>query len=119
MSSFSVSFQGKTLPIDLPLTTTTLAELGQRLQELTDVAVAGQKLIYKGKRAIAPPTCTLDQAGIKPGTKVMLLGTTSQALDAFKEEEADAERVQAILAKRKTAPPSKVSRWNNASEKRH
>lgn len=107
MSTFTVSFQGEIISIDLPLHTTTLADLREYLQEMTNVASSGQKLIYKGKVSSAPPTATLEEAGIRRGVKVMLLGTPAQALSAFKAEEADAERRQAILARR-SANPAKV-----------
>lgn len=111
MSTFAVTFQGKPLPLPfLPLQTTTLADLSLQIQELTDVPVQMQKLVYKGKKAASSPETTLEQAGIKDGLKIMLMGTPSVELGKFKKEEQDAENKAAVLARRAASAPTKVSR---------
>ena len=111
--SFSVTYQGKPLPLPaLPLETTTLAELAQQLQELTDIPPDIQKLVYKGKNPSAvavPEETTLEQAGIKEGVKIMLLGTPVAELGRFKKEEKDAEYRAEVMARRAASAPTKVS----------
>lgn len=97
------------MPIDdLPLDSTKLADLSAHLQELTDIPVELQKLVYKGKKATADPQSTLEQAGIQSGVKIMLLGTPSAELGKFKKEEADAEYRATVMARRQAAAPTKV-----------
>lgn len=116
MSGLTVSFQGVSTPLDnLALDSTTLADLNNLLWELTNVPIDAQKLLWKGKKASVDSSTTLQDAGLKPGTKIMLLGTTATQLSDFKQAESEASRRQAIMAQRAARGPSKVSSASNIS----
>ncbi|KAF8315397.1 WLM-domain-containing protein [Clavulina sp. PMI_390] len=109
MSEITVTFKGESITLqDIDLAATTLEQLSSKLSELTDVVPAMQKLVWKGKRSANTPASTLIEAGLKPGMKIMLLGSTRPEWDGFKQEESEASRKQHILAQRAASGPSKV-----------
>ncbi|XP_072172166.1 BAG family molecular chaperone regulator 1-like [Diadema setosum] len=68
----SVSHGPDKYNVELPLTTV-VRQLSQRLEELTGVPTGGQKLIHRGKH-LQDPEQTLNAAGLKQGSKLMLIG---------------------------------------------
>lgn len=109
MSTIHITFNGEPIVLDdISLTETTLTELADRLFELTNVPPPVQKLLWKGKKPRASPDSTLEEAGMKSGAKIVLIGTPITRLNEFKQAESEANRRQAIIAKRAAAGPSKV-----------
>ena len=106
----TVSFKGSSISLDdFPLHSSTIADLNNLLWELTTVPPDAQKLLWKGKKTGASSDTTLQDAGLKPGSKILLLGTTAAELSDFKQAESDASRRQAILQQRAASSSSKVT----------
>jgi len=108
--SLTVSFRGKPHVLSL-LPDATLAALHSRLEELTEVPPHLQKLLYKGKKALGETDAgeiTLVQAGLKDGTKVQMLGTTTKDLDGMKAVENENQRRERIMRERALKAPVKV-----------
>lgn len=86
----------------------TWAILQERLHELTHVPPAFQKLLYKGKKATVGHDDTVEQAGIKDGMKIVLLGSTEQEIGGIKAVEAEKKRREEIMRQRVAKGPTKV-----------
>jgi len=104
-----VSFRGKTHTLQVPEDERTVDDLHARLEELTGVAPAQQKLLVKGKRiptvqdsdgdgSVDSPT--LLDVGIKSGTKITLLGATRDELGGMQKEEDEQRRRERIMRNR-------------------
>ena len=91
-----------TLPED-----TTFGSLQERLEELTNVPIANQKLLYKGKRS-SNIDQKLSEWGLRNGTKVQLLGATAAEVGELKSAEDEYEKKQRILKERALKPQTKV-----------
>ncbi|KAH9913557.1 WLM-domain-containing protein [Epithele typhae] len=81
----------------------TLVDLHDRIEELTSVRPANQKLIYKGSKKPAsstPHDISLLQAGLADGTRVQLVGPTAGELDGFEAAENEHQRRERILRER-------------------
>eukprot|EP00090_Calanus_glacialis_P004706 TRINITY_DN13542_c0_g1_i1.p1 TRINITY_DN13542_c0_g1~~TRINITY_DN13542_c0_g1_i1.p1 ORF type:complete len:115 (+),score=41.86 TRINITY_DN13542_c0_g1_i1:45-389(+) len=52
----------------------TMQDLGEKILELTGVPISGQKLICSGKQLPKDLKVTLKEAGLKTGSKLMILG---------------------------------------------
>ena len=104
--SISLSFRGRTYTVDIPFSSP-ISGLTEQLEVLTGVPQSNQKLVWKGRKATSSDS-TLEEAGLKPGVKVMLLGTTASELDTLKFTEAEVQRRDAIMARRVASGPSKV-----------
>jgi len=52
----------------------TIQNLGEKILELTGVPISGQKLICSGRQLTKDMAVTLAEAGLKTGSKVMILG---------------------------------------------
>jgi len=52
----------------------TIQDLGEKILELTGVPISGQKLICSGRQLTKDMAVTLSEAGLKTGSKVMILG---------------------------------------------
>lgn len=113
-----VSFRGTTHELSLPLTSP-LSALQEQLESLTEVPVAHQKLLYKGKKAQSskstakadgevPGEETLESAGLKDGLKVQLLGPTPTEMSELQRAEAENARRERIMAKRAMKGATKV-----------
>lgn len=110
--TLTISFKGKTHPLSA-LPESTLAELYVRIEELTQVPPALQKLLYKGKKATGADNdqnITLKQAGFKDGMKVQMLGSTTQELESMKAVENENQRRERIMKERALKPAVKVCR---------
>jgi hypothetical protein len=108
--SLTVSFRGTPHVLSL-LPDTTLAALHSRLEELTEVPPHLQKLLYKGKKALGESDAremTLVQAGLKDGTKVQMLGSTTKDIDGMKAVENENQRRERIMRERALKAPVKV-----------
>lgn len=105
--TFSISHKGLTYPLSL-LPDTTFDALQARLEELTSVPPANQKLLYKGKPAKVNGDTTIIQAGVKPGLKVQLLGSTAQELGELKHAEDEFQRRERIMRERALKSQPKV-----------
>jgi hypothetical protein len=108
--SLTVSFRGTPHVLSL-LPDTTLAALHSRLEELTEVPPHLQKLLYKGKKTPGESNAgemTLVQAGLKDGTKVQMLGSTTKDLDGMKTVENENQRKERIMRERALKAPVKV-----------
>ena len=111
--SFTVTFRGVPHALSIP-PATTLAELHLQLGELTGVPPAFQKLLYKNKKSPGSndiEQMTVTQAGLKGGTKVQMLGSTTQELDGLRAVESEHTRVERILRERALKAPVKVSHF--------
>ena len=102
-----VSYKGATYNLSLD-PTSTLAAFATQLHDTTGVPASHQKLVYKGKRPSAPPETTLQDAGIRSGVKIMLIGPSSEELAKLQSAETEVHRREAILAQRAASGPSKV-----------
>ncbi|KAI5123182.1 hypothetical protein M0805_003949 [Coniferiporia weirii] len=97
----TVTHRGATHPLSV-LPDNTFAALQLQLEELTSVPPSFQKLLCKGKKVNSPPEATLDQAGLKDGMKMQLLGPTEAELGGMRSAESETRRRDEIL-KRRTA----------------
>jgi len=52
----------------------TMEDLANNLYQLTGVPVSGQKLICQGKQLVKDASTTVKEAGLKTGSKIMVLG---------------------------------------------
>jgi hypothetical protein len=109
-----VSFRGivHSLSVD---TTTTLADFQSRVEALTEVPPALQKLLYKGKKTHtnADKTSILD-IGMKNGTRITLVGSTEGEIEGMRATEAESQRKENIMRQRQSRGPSKVRYPNRA-----
>jgi hypothetical protein len=92
--SFSVTFKKQTFPIVFGLDQT-VGDLRQELARLTEVPAALQKLMLKGA-ALKNDSDTLRTAGIKDGTKMMLIG--SQIADVLASATIDSKVAEKSFA---------------------
>jgi len=108
-STISLVITHKTTQYPLSLSPSeTFANLQTRLHELTSVPPPLQKLLYKGKKTPATSEYTIEEAGLKDGTKIMLLGSTVQDIDGLKATEAEKKRKDDIMRQRAARGPTKV-----------
>jgi len=98
--SVVVAHRGVLYPIQLPLPAT-LADLHAQLQQLTQVPESNQKLIYKGKRALA-------DADLKDGIKLQMLGSTPEQIDAVNVADDEHAKRERIMRDRALKPQVKV-----------
>ena len=103
-----VSYRGTSYNLSLPVDTT-FAVLQTRLEELTHVPPANQKLIYKGKKASIQDDQLIAEAGFKNGTKVQMLGATSEELGQLQQVEGEHQKKERIQRERAMKPQVKVS----------
>lgn len=106
--NITVTFRGTSHPL-LVLPDTTLEALQLQLEELTSIPPSLQKLLYKGKKPRLPPHATLNEAGLKDGMKVQLLGSTESELGEMKKAEDEKRRREEILSQRARQKLPKVS----------
>ena len=89
-----------------------LAALQTRLEELTRVPPSLQKLLFKGKKAnMHSETTTLEQAGLKDGMKIQLVGSTETELINLRTIENERQRKEEILRQRNSSNLSKVPNY--------
>ncbi|KAH7106130.1 WLM-domain-containing protein [Auriculariales sp. MPI-PUGE-AT-0066] len=98
-------------------TDTPFFELQNRIEELTGVPVQYQKLIYgKGKKKSAgdDEAVTLESAGLKEGSKIMVIGAGESEVAALQKEESNAQKKSTIMAQRAARGPTKV--WSRTTD---
>ncbi|KAH9930209.1 WLM domain-containing protein [Fomitopsis serialis] len=93
----------------------TIALLQARLEELTSVPPYLQKLLFKGKKANIQETDTLSLAGFKNGTKVQMLGSTTEELGRTLSADTEHQRKERILRERALKAPVKVRSTSSPS----
>jgi len=86
----------------------TLAILGTRLESLTAIPAARQKLLYKGRKASHTPATTIKDAGLTHGLKLTMLGSMDQELSSMLKMENEQRRREQIMQDRATKGPIKV-----------
>jgi hypothetical protein len=111
--ALTVSFRGRSHTINVPLSSPVYA-LHTQLEDLTDVPPTLQKLLYKGKKLFWKSdedarSTTLENVGLKDGTKMQLLGSTLKELEGLKKEEGEHLRRERIMRERASKAPVKVS----------
>lgn len=101
--------------LSYPITTSSsslLEDLQAEIEEVTHVPVGHQKLLYKHKKASRHTTddhhSTVEDAGIRDGTKVMLVGGTREEVGGVQREEDEAKRKERIDRERRAKPQAKV-----------
>ena len=94
----------------------TLAILGTRLETLTAIPAARQKLLYKGKKASHTPSVTIKDAGLTHGLKVTMLGSMDQELSSMLKMENEQRRREQILQDRASKGTIKVRSLFNCQE---
>ncbi|GLB41640.1 putative WLM-domain-containing protein [Lyophyllum shimeji] len=117
--SFTVTYRGTSHALSL-LSDTTISVLQTRLEELTNVPPALQKLIYKGKNLFGTDTqdretTTLAQSGFKNGLKIQMLGSTSQELTSLQSTENEQRTRERILRERALKAPTKLRSTGTSS----
>jgi hypothetical protein len=86
--NFTVLHRGTSHALTLPHDAT-VADLQEKLEELTGVERANQKLLLKGKKISDPSdgsvtvSVKLGDVGVKSGVKMQLLGSSSQGAFAW------------------------------------
>ena len=107
--TITITHRGSSYPITIS-PSSLLTDLQDRIDELTDVPVSHQKLIFKGKKAArqVPDDETVEAAGLKDGVKVMLVGGTRQEVGGMQREEDEARRRERIDRERRAKPQAKV-----------
>ncbi|KAK0202451.1 WLM-domain-containing protein [Desarmillaria ectypa] len=99
----------------------TLGDLQDQLEKLTSVSPSLQKLLYKGKnlkqnRVGQETVVSID---LRNGSKIQMLGTTTEELDGIQVTESEQRRVDRILRERALKAPAYKVRstgtMNNAS----
>jgi hypothetical protein len=106
--TLSVSFRGSQHTLSIPVDSTT-QELAHELEGITSVPAHLQKLIYKGKKATQDET-TLEDAGLKDGMKIQVLGPLAAELGDMQKAEAEKRRREDIMKAREAkASRTKVS----------
>ena len=102
----TISYRGSSYAISLP-PDSTLETLKDRLHDLTSVEPALQKLLYKGKKSVSDDAL-LNEAGLKNGAKIQMLGSTSEELGNMRKAEHEQQRREEIMKQRAAKGPTKV-----------
>ena len=98
-ATVSVSHKGKSYAVQVDLTST-VTSFRVQLEELTSVPAENQKLLFKGKKASVKNDDTLEDFGLKNGTKVQMLGSTVEDIGGLRAVEDEKNRTEQILRKR-------------------
>jgi len=98
-ATVSVSHKGQSYAVQVDLTST-VSSFRAQLEELTSVPVENQKLLFKGKKALAKSDDTLEDFGLKDGTKVQMLGSTAEEIGGLRAVEDEKNRTEQILRNR-------------------
>lgn len=106
--TLNISFKSNHYSLSL-LPSETFATLQARLDELTNVPPSFQKLLYKGKKARINNEGTIEEAGLKDGIKVILLGSTQREVGGVMAAEAEKQKRDEIMRQRQARGPSKAN----------
>ena len=89
-----------------------LSALQAQLEALTSVPPSLQKLLYKGKKTTSKSQSgedvTVEEAGLRDGMKVQLLGATLEELGGMKAAENAQRKRENIMRERAMKPQVKV-----------
>lgn len=107
----TISHNGQSYALSLSADTT-FSHLQAKLNELTLIPPANQKLLYKGRKPNVSGDAAISDAGIKSGTKVQLLGSTAQELGKLQQVESEYQRRERIMKERASKPQAKVRSVN-------
>ncbi|KZO92452.1 WLM-domain-containing protein [Calocera viscosa TUFC12733] len=108
--TFTITFRGASHPFTL-LPSTLLSTLLEDITQLTTVPPSLQKLLIKGRSLtlVSSGSQTLQEAGIKHGLKLMLMGSTEEQLEGLKggeaaraSEQAERRQRERVTRERKT-----------------
>ncbi|KAK0501665.1 WLM-domain-containing protein [Armillaria luteobubalina] len=104
--AITVAFRGTSHRITLQ-PQSTLGDLQDELEKVTTVSPSLQKLLYKGKNLKQNRSGqeTIVLIGLRNGSKVQMLGTTSEELDGIQLTENEQRRVDRILRERALKAP--------------
>lgn len=94
-----ISHKGRSYSIQVHLKTMVTSFQAQ-LEELTSIPVENQKLLFKGKKASAKGSDTLEVFGLKDGTKVQMLGSTAEEVGGLRAIEDEKKQTEQILRNR-------------------
>ncbi|KAK0188535.1 WLM-domain-containing protein [Armillaria mellea] len=96
---------------------TTLGDLQDQLEKVTSVSPSLQKLLYKGKNLKQNTSGqeTVVSIGLRNGSKVQMLGTTSEELGGIQVTENEQRRIDRILRERALKAPAYKGRLDTAS----
>ncbi|KAK0466834.1 WLM-domain-containing protein [Desarmillaria tabescens] len=105
--SITVVFRGTSHRITLQ-PESTLGDLQDQLEKATSVSPSLQKLLYKGKNLKQNRVGqeTVVSIGLRNGSKIQMLGTTSVELDGIQVTESEQRRVDRILRERALKAPA-------------
>ncbi|KAG7445119.1 WLM-domain-containing protein [Guyanagaster necrorhizus] len=105
----TVVFRGTPHHVNL-LPESTLGDLQNQLEKATSVSPSLQKLLYKGKniKQNRDGQETIASMGLRNGSKIQMLGTTSEELDGIQATESEQKRINQILQERALKPAYKV-----------
>ncbi|KAI8849298.1 WLM domain-containing protein [Chytridium lagenaria] len=81
--SFSVSFRGKSIPIQMPVNST-LQDLHVLIETHTQIPPQNQRLLHTGKILTTETLST-----IRPHSKILMIGTSQQTIDAVIQKSKD------------------------------
>ncbi|KIJ55533.1 hypothetical protein M422DRAFT_774532 [Sphaerobolus stellatus SS14] len=112
--SLNITYKTKHYTLSIP-PSETWAALQERLYGFTSVPPAFQKLLYKGKKPAVDHDDTIQEAGLKDGAKVMLLGSTEEEVGSLKAAEAEKKRREEIMKQRAAKGPTKVRNTTSAT----
>ncbi|KAJ2957505.1 hypothetical protein NQZ79_g6794 [Umbelopsis isabellina] len=105
--SFQISFKGTLYELNDRDPQSTVQELKQHLQDLTDVPVGRQKLMFKG---LMKNEQTLSEAKVGQGSKIMLIGSKDEDIKQVQEIDKRVERM-------KTTPIHKAKVYKSGTSK--
>ncbi|KAK0489298.1 WLM-domain-containing protein [Armillaria novae-zelandiae] len=105
--AITVAFRGTPRRVTLR-PESTLGDLQDQLEKVTSVSPSLQKLLYKGKNLKQNRSGqeTVLSIGLRNGSKVQMLGTTSEELDGIQVAENEQRRVDRILRERALKAPA-------------
>lgn len=105
----TVTYKGQQQLINLPADEPTLADLQVALSDTYGLDVSLQKIIYRGKLLRGPESSLLG-LGVAPGSKLQLLGASSNTVAALTKQRDELQRREEVIRTRKTASPRSTAR---------
>ncbi|KAJ7207974.1 WLM-domain-containing protein [Mycena pura] len=117
--SLVVSYRGAQHRLALP-SDSTLRDLHNMLEELTSVPPDMQKLLYRNSpKGGSISDLTLQEAHLKDGAKIQMVGSTLEELGGLQAKEAEERKRDGILRERALKAPVKVRSTATASISDH
>ncbi|KAG8935998.1 hypothetical protein FRC03_001208 [Tulasnella sp. 419] len=112
----SILHRGKSHELSID-SQSTIQDLQGALEELTSVPPELQKILYKGKSltALGNGLISLQEAGLKDGIKLTLMGSTAEEINKLRNKEAEEQRREDILQRRQARTSAKVRSTSSTS----